>query len=651
MSTPTVDFQDQAREARELFFRVVRSALKPDPLMTVSQWADENRVLTSRSSPEPGPWRTSRVPYLKAIMDALSPSDRCEIVVMMSGAQVGKTEAGNNWIGYTIDKSPGPFLSVQPTTDLAKRNSKQRIAPLIEDCPVLRGLVSEARSRDSGNTQLAKEYPGGILVMTGANSAKGLRSMSARYLFLDEVDTYPGDVEGEGEPCDLAITRTTNYANRKILITSTPVLSGRSRIERYFNLSDQNHFFVPCPFCMEYQELKPENFRYPTKDPEAASFGCIACGRELANHMKNFMLPRGEWRPQGDYDGRVKGFYLPSFYSPVGWLSWGQIGIKHAESEGDPLKRQVYHNVVLGLPWADQGEVPDVDRLFERREDYAMGRVPDGALVLTAGVDVQMKRLEVEIVGWGRNRLSWSVDYRVLEGDTTQPEVWKQLEALLDEEFPTEYGQPLRVERAAIDSGFQPMTVYDFARDMFAARVMVIKGNNHSSTLVNHPTLIEHGPQGQRLKSGVRVWPVNVSIGKEQLYRWLKQAMPNVDAGEPWPVGYCHFPMYSKEFFEQLCAEQLITKTLRGIRKTVWEKRRERNEALDCRVYAMAAASALRVEVWAPQKWDDIQASLTIVRNPAAPPLKPVAKPRWQGRASAPPAFKPFRANDSFSEE
>jgi len=622
-------------------------ALTPEPAQTISEWADQNRMLTTRSSPEPGLWRTSRTPYLKAIMDALSPSDRCEMVILMCGAQLGKTEAGNNWIGYTIHRAPGPFMAVQPTVEMAKRNSKQKIAPLIEDCPALRSLVKESRSRDSGNTVLSKEFPGGILVMTGANSAKGLRSMSARYLFLDEVDGYPGDAEGEGEPCDLAITRTANFAKRKILITSTPVLSGRSRIERYFLTSDQNHFYVPCPHCGEYQELAPENFHYPPMNPSAAYFTCVGCNRELHDHMKNAILPLGEWRPHAAYDGRVRGFYLPSFYSPVGWLSWGAIGTKHAESEGDPIKRQVYHNVVLGLPWADQGEAPDEDRLFERSEDYTLGEVPEGGLVLTAGVDVQKQRLEVEVVAWGRRRISWSVDYRVFQGDTTQPQVWKQLEALLDSEFSTSYGQPLRIERCAIDSGFQPLTVYDFARTMLPTRVMVIKGNNASSALLNHPSLIEHGPHGQRLKAGVRVWPVNVSIGKEQLYRWLKLSMPDLEAGEEWPVGFCHFPMYSKEYFEQLCSEQLITRTLRGIRRTVWEKRRDRNEALDCRIYAMAAAASLRLEVWTEDKWADRQASLTIVRNP-----KPqVSAVKARVGQTAVPKFTSFKANDSFSED
>jgi phage terminase large subunit GpA-like protein len=650
----TPQLEMNAPDVGAIIERAARNGARPEGKRTVSEWADEFRMLTTRSSPEPGRWRTSRTPYLKQVMDCLSPSDAAEIVVLMSGSQVGKTEAGNNWIGYSIHLAPGPMMAVQPTTELAQRNSKQRIAPLIEDCPALRSRVKESRSRDSGNTVLAKEFPGGILVMVGANSAKGLRSMPARYLFLDEVDTYPGDVDGEGEPCDLAIARTSNFPRRKIFITSTPVVSGRSRIERYFNQSDQNHFFVPCPLCGEMQTLRPEFFHYSKLDPSDAHFVCEFCEGRIENHHKNWMLPRGEWRPQAETpQRRIRGFYLPTFYAPVGWISWEQIARKHLEAETDPAKMQVYHNLILGIPWADVGEVPNAARLYERREIYPIGIVPLGGLVLTAGVDVQLRRLEVEIVAWGRNRESWSVDYRVIEGDTSQEPVWGQLEQLLDEDFPSEYGQPMRIQKAAVDSGFNTLAVYNFVRLMNPIRVMAVKGDNHAASLVGHPSLIEIGPHGQRLKAGIRLWPLNVGIGKEQFYRWLRTDMPDLDSGEPWPVGFCHFPQYSREFFEQLCAEQLMTKTVLGYRKTEWVKMRERNEALDCRIYALAAAGALRVDTWQPDKWNSIERSLTVTRITRV--QKNVAKPQlgatYRSSSGGVPEFKPFHSDDSFSED
>jgi phage terminase large subunit GpA-like protein len=203
-----------------------RDGLKPDPLLTVSEWADQHRVLSQRASSEPGRWRTARTPYLKEIMDCLSPSSPTQRVVVMKGAQVGGTEAGNCWIGYVIHQAPGPMLAVSPTVELAKRNSKQRIDPLIEESDVLRERVKERRSRDSGNTVLSKDFSGGVLILTGANSAVGLRSMPARYLFLDEVDGYPGDVEGEGDPILLAERRSATFQRRKILLVSTPNKKG-----------------------------------------------------------------------------------------------------------------------------------------------------------------------------------------------------------------------------------------------------------------------------------------------------------------------------------------------------------------------------------------------------------------------------------------
>jgi len=280
----------------EIYRLAAAKGARPDPVLTVSEWADTYRTLSQRASAEPGPWRTDRTPYLREIMDCLSPSSLVETVVLMKGAQVGGTECGNNWIGYIIHQAPGLMLAVQPTVEMAKRNSKQRIDSLIEESEVLRELVSDPRARDSGNTMLAKEFPGGILVMTGANSAVGLRSMAARYLFCDEVDAYPGDVDGEGDPVNLALARTRTFARRKIFMISTPKITGRSRIESAFADSDQRHYWVPCPYCDQYQTLKFAQVRWPKGKPESAVYVCEYCEGEIENHQKHVMLPRGQWR-------------------------------------------------------------------------------------------------------------------------------------------------------------------------------------------------------------------------------------------------------------------------------------------------------------------------------------------------------------------
>src|ERR1035437_4679410 len=234
--------------AEEIYAAAAAAGARPEPLLTISQWADQFRTLSQRASAESGPWRTERTPYLREIMDCLSPSCGIERIVFMKAGQIGGTECGNNWIGYVIHQSPGPMMAVQPTVEMAKRNSKQRIDPLIEESDALRKLVSDQRSRDSGNTILSKEFPGGVLVMTGANSAVGLRSLAARFLFLDEVDAYPGDVEGEGDPVNLATARTRTFARRKIFMASTPKITGLTRIEAAFEPSDQRRYWVPCPY-------------------------------------------------------------------------------------------------------------------------------------------------------------------------------------------------------------------------------------------------------------------------------------------------------------------------------------------------------------------------------------------------------------------
>ncbi len=297
--------------------------LTPDPFLTVSQWADTYRILSSKSAAEPGRWRTKRTPYLKEIMDNLSPHSPVQRIVFVKGAQIGGTECGNNWIGYVIHMVPGPMMAVSPTVELAKRNSKQRIDPQIEDTAEPKELVKPARSRDSGNTILAKEFPGGVLVMTGANSAVGLRSMPARYLFMDEVDGYPGDVEGEGDPILLAERRSATFQRRrKILLVSTPTLKGLSRIQREFEASDQRYYHVPCPHCKHEQPLIFANLRWPEGKPNQIAYVCEECGALIEEHHKTYMLANGRWVPSNPGNGHTVGYHLSSLYSPVGWFSW-----------------------------------------------------------------------------------------------------------------------------------------------------------------------------------------------------------------------------------------------------------------------------------------------------------------------------------------
>ena len=358
-------------DGAEALLRAWGRGLRPDPSLTVSEWADRHRWLSSRATAEPGRYRTDRTPYMREILDALSASHPAQRVVFMKAAQVGATEGGNSWLGYVIHHAPGPMLAVQPTVELAKRNSRQRIDPLIEESPELRERIKPARSRDAGNTMLSKEFAGGILIMTGANSAVGLRSTPARYIFLDEVDAYPASADEEGDPVTLAEARSLTFAHRrKVFLVSTPTIRGVSRIEREYEASDQRRFFVPCPHCGAMQWLKFERLRWEAGQPETAAYHCEGCEAPIGEHHKAAMLAAGKWRPTAEaQDSRTIGFHLSALYSPPGWKSWADIARDKEAASGSDEAQRVFRNTVLGETWIESGDAPDWQRLADRRAD------------------------------------------------------------------------------------------------------------------------------------------------------------------------------------------------------------------------------------------------------------------------------------------
>src|SRR5512134_3716254 len=616
-SGPTsIDGIDLAFDGAEDLLRAWREGLTPDPDLTVSAWADKHRFLSSRGASEAGPWRTSRTPYLREIMDALSPSHPCQRVTFMKGSQVGATEAGGNWIGYVIHHAPGPMLAVQPSVELAKRFSQQRIDPLIEESPVLREKVAPARSRDSGNTVLSKEFPGGILVLTGANSAVGLRSMPVRYLFLDEVDAYPPSADDEGDPVALAEARTRTFSwRRKVFLASTPTIKGLSRIEREFEASDQRRFFVPCPHCGERQYLKFERLRWQKGKAETTAYVCAHCETPIAEHHKTRMLESGEWRPTATpADPLTIGFHLSSLYSPVGWLSWERIAREWEAAQASDEAKRSFINTVLGETWVETGEAPDWQRLYERREDFRRGTVPAGGLFITAGADVQKDRIEVSIWAWGRGLESWLVDHVVIEGGPERSEAWAMLTELLGETWPHPSGTFLGLAKLAIDTGYESPAVYAWARRMGAAQVAAIKGVdgfNRAAPVVG-PTYVDATEGGRRIRRGARLWTVAAATFKGETYRFLRLAAP--EDGGAYPAGYVHLPRgVDAEWVKQLVVEQLMTvKTRRGFTRLEWQKLRERNEALDCRVYARAAAWIAGLDRWTERKWQELERQLGI---------------------------------------
>lgn len=585
----------------DVYASAFADGLRPDRVLTVSEWADEHRRLSQKASAEPGRWRTERTPYLRELQDALSSHDPTQRIVLMKSAQIGGTEAGNNWLGYLVHHSPGPTLYVLPTVEIAEKVSKQRIAPMLEESPELRELVAPARSRDSGNTLLVKEYRGGVLMLSGANSAASLRSMPIRYLFGDEVDAWPSDVEGEGSPIALAEKRTTTFARRKVFLVSTPTEASTSRIAIEYERSDQRRYFVPCPHCGHEQWLRWRGFSDDPADPRAkdyrlrwinedrtqAGYLCEGCGTLIEERHKTSLLRSGRWIPTADGDGRTRGYHINSLYSPAGWKSWPDILREFDAASKDPALLKTFVNTTLGEPFEEAFTTRlDAEGLAKRAGGYELLTVPERALVITAGVDVQRNRLEVVQRAWGPGEESWLVNYAVLHGDPQRGELWEQLLDVLSMPFQHASGAQLLTYAAAVDSGDGETThaAYEFCRQHRARHVLAVKGmSTPGKAILGKPTKQDINRRNQTIKRGVDLWPYGADTAKSTIYQRLK----NVDDGP----GTYHWPMgLSAEYFEQLTAERQVTRMVNGFPRRVWVKKdAARNEVLDCEGMALMA--------------------------------------------------------------
>jgi len=581
--------------------------LRPDLALTVSEWADANRRLSSKASAEPGPWRTSRTPYLKEPMDCLSSSSNVQRVVMMFAAQTGKTEAGSNWLGYVINSAPGPMLLVQPTVEMAKRLSKQRLESLISETPCLADKIAPARSRDSGNTMFAKEFPGGMMLLTGANSATGLRSTPCRYIFMDEVDAFPADVDGEGDPVSLAEKRATTFARRKILLTSTPTVKDFSRIEAEYLRSDQRRFYVPCPKCSEMQWLKWAQLKWADNDASTVRYECEKCKEQFAEIHKPMMLRQGEWRATAPCDGKTAGFHLSGLYSPLGWLSWVDMVDDFLRAKADAPMLKSFVNTRLAETWEeDYASKVSADGLIAKRLNYASGICPDGVLLLTAGVDVQDNRLAISVWGWGEAETGWLIWHQEVMGDPTQIEVWGQLDQVLATAWATESDKELKITQMAIDSGGHcTHEVYNYVRERIRQGVVAIKGSSkRGSAAVSKGNKVDVNTKGRTLKRGVTLF----SVGSDTIKTTLFGRMKHNDEG---PGGLRFGLAADGEYFEQLTAEKQTLRYLRGFPIREWVKKPSaRNEALDCAVYAYAALQLSYRKFNRATMWQQLQEQL-----------------------------------------
>lgn len=612
----------------------------PPPDLTCSQWADTYRQLSPESSAEPGQWKTHA--FQRDILDAIS-DPRIKRVVIKACTQVVKTEAILNGIGYFAHQDPGPILVLQPRDADVKAFSKERIAPMIRDTPVLRDIFTDGKSRSADNTLEQKMFRGGMLAIASAGSAANMARRAIRFLFCDEIDKYI--TTAEGDAIMMARKRLTSFRHRaKEILTCSPTVEG-SNIDSAYERSDKRELYVPCPACGHMQSMMLTFYkqvrwdsRLPTREEQAKSarYHCEACDAPWDDADRMKAVECGEWRASKPFNG-IAGFWISELYSP--WRRLSEIVLDFLTAKDKPHELQVFINTSLAENWQEQGEAPEWERLLERREDYTPGTVPRGGLFLTAGVDVQRDRLECKVLAWGRGKESWSVDYQIFDGRTSEPAVWRQLEEYRAQTFPTAGGAELPIVRMFVDSGDGTTTndVYSWVRTQPYPQVQAIKGRDQNTIPVGPPSLVDVTIGGKKITHGLKIRTINVSFFKAELYAWLKLRPPTEEEkaqGLTYPPGYCHFPKgqnFGDEHFKQLCAEQLVTHVNRrtGRSKTEWQQIRARNEALDTHIYARAAAYDVGMDRWQEKHWKALEEQIAALEREAKQePPKPQPEQR-----------------------
>lgn len=610
----------------ERLLRFGLGLLKPPPRLTLSQWADEFAVLSAESAAEGGRWKS--LPYQVEVMDSFT-DPKVETVVWQKSARVGATKIFNNLIGFHVHQDPCPIMVVQPTVEDAEGYSKDEIAPMLRDTPAIKGLVNEAKMKDGSNTILLKQFRNGAtLQMVGANSARGFRRVSRRVVLFDEVDGYPASTS-EGDQIKLGIKRSEYYWNRKIGLISTPTIKGFSRIEKWFELSDQRRYFVPCPHCEHYQVLRWTQMKWE-KDAEGnglsetAAYECENCQKLIPHSMKRWMVQRGEWRPtaQSQRPGLV-GFHIWAGYSYSPNASWAQLVQEFLEVKNDRTQLQTFVNTVLGETFEDDyAAALSASGLAARREQYPPGHCPDGVLMLTAGVDVQDNRLAVSVWGWGAGEEAWLVWHQEIMGDPTQPKVWEQLDAVLDTAWPVENGGELMLAQVAIDSGGHAThEVYQYARERRNRYVVAVKGSSRrSQAVINKGAPQDVNWKDKVIKRGVVLYQVGTDTAKTTLFGRLRHNKVG--------PGYIHFGLAGDdEWCSQVTSEKQRLRYSKGFPVREWVKASgARNEALDCMVYAYAALQLAARRYSKATMWEKLQQQLLATR--ASPPQSPQpAKP------------------------
>lgn len=565
--------------------RVTMGFFRPPPKQTVSEWSDAERYLSAESSASPGRFKTEIIEYFREPMDMVG-KPGVRRITLMTSAQVGKSTVIENVIGYFIHHDPCPILHVSPTLESMKMFSKERLAPMIRDTPALQGLVKDPRSRDSGNTLNSKTFPGGHIAMVGSNAPSGLASRPIRILVADEVDRFEASAGSEGDPLSLAVKRTTTFWNRVILFVSTPGNKGESRIEPEFMRGDQRYFHVPCAHCGEEQVLAWSQVRWSDGNPDTAFYECEHNGCVWSDQDRRLAIRQGRWVASQPFNGNVS-YHLSQLYSPFAPLSDGVRDFLAAKDNPELLK--TWTNTFLGETWEEKGARLEWSDLMDHREDYQIrDPIPEEITVVTVAVDVQDDRFEVEWLGWGDDFQTWSLGYRKIYGDPSDPDVWRELKSALGETFIHPLFGEMAWRAGAIDSGgHYTQKAYAFAESV--PKLVAIKGVEGRGKPI-------FGSRMKNTLNDATVFPVGVDTAKELVVARLK-------VSDPTKAGYCRWPSdYGDEYFLGLTAEELRTTYTRGFRVLRWQKIRPRNEPFDVRVYNTAIMEMLQIDLNAQRR-------------------------------------------------
>lgn len=571
------------------------AGLTPPPQITVTQWSEANVVLTSASSGRPGPYSVEVTPFWEEPMDCLGAHSPIEEVIVKKSNQVGFTRFMNNWIGYTMDVDPCGILTVMPTKEHAEKNSVLNIATMIEDTASLRKKIGRARDRDSGNTVFRKQFPGGYWLTVGATSPNDARSTPFKKVGMDEVSAYPVDMGGEGDPYELFYGRTKTFPTRKILAGSTPTKKGVCRISSLFERTDQRKYHVPCPHCGHMQHFEFERLRWEKGKYTNVYYECIGNNCRIDERYKTKMMSKAagaKWIPTSpaNINPLKRGYHINALYAPLGFgFPWSLLVEKYDiadAAENREAAITTFTNLQLGEEVVVGGDIPEYERLVERAVDYKDGSPVDDVVRLTAGVDIQKDRIEVEVLGWASNKTNYSVAYEVLEGSTDADEVWEKLYAYLECEFKRPDGGIMNISYTCIDSGYLAYKVYEFCERFGNSRCVPVKGSDTQEIIVGTARPLVYTKQNKK-RGSTMLRVLGVSKIKELIYSKLKLSIDYENGTVP--PGYCYFPKdRSVYYFKGLCSEYYV-ENAKGRKKGEWVKAQLRNEPLDLRVYSYAA--------------------------------------------------------------